>query len=86
MAPVMWGLFALAVWADRLFRHNYSDKFPPPTSTDFTRAAMVLWIAVLTPVAVGLVAAAVAFRKSDTEREWETRTELQPAAGNPGRG
>lgn len=64
MAPVMWALLQLAHWADRLFAWQYSPEyFSPPTAADFTRAAIVFWGALLTPIFIGLVAAIVAFRK-----------------------
>ncbi|MBT5608760.1 MAG: hypothetical protein HN742_31865 [Lentisphaerae bacterium] len=65
MAPVMLVLFKLVCWADCLHAHNYDPyEIPPPTATDFTRAAIVFWGALLTPLVVGLVAAVVAFRRS----------------------
>jgi len=63
MAPVMCGLLQLVIWADRLHAWQYSSNFAPPTTADFTRAAVVFWGALLTPIAVGLVAAVMAFRR-----------------------
>jgi hypothetical protein len=63
MAPVMWALWRLVASADRLFAWQYSDKYAPPTTADYTRAAITFWGALLTPVVVGSVAAVVAFRR-----------------------
>jgi hypothetical protein len=63
MAPVMWGLLQMVIWADRLHAWQYSPEYAPPTATDFTRAAVVFWVALLTPITAGLVAAVVAFRR-----------------------
>jgi len=63
MAPVMWGLFRLVLWADRLHAWRYFQNYPPPTAADFTRAAVVFWASVLTPIVVGFVVAIVAFRR-----------------------
>ena len=63
MVPVMWGLFRLVIWADRLHAWQYSQKYPPPTPTAFTRAAVVYWTSLLTPVLVGCVAAIMSFRR-----------------------
>lgn len=35
MAPVMWGLFELVCWVDRLFAWEYSPEYDPPTRVDF---------------------------------------------------
>ena len=63
MAPVMWGLLQLVIWADRLHAWQYSPNYAPPATADFTRAAVVFWGTLLTPIFVGLVAAIVAFRR-----------------------
>lgn len=63
MAPVMYGLFRLVCWADCLHGWRYSPECEPPAPADYTRAAVVFWGSLLTPLGVGLVAAAEAFRK-----------------------
>ena len=71
MAPVMWGLFNLAIWADRLHAWHYPPpKYPPPTAVDYTHAAVVFWGALLIPVVVGLATAVVAFRRKYPAR-WQ---------------
>ncbi len=71
MAPVMWGLLQLVIWADRLYAWEYSPKYAPPTAVDLTRAAFVFWGALLTPILVGLAAAILAFRRKHLPR-WPT--------------
>ena len=63
MAPVMWGLLQMVIWADRLHAWQYSAEYAPPEAADFARAAVVFWGALLTPIFVGLVAAVMAFRR-----------------------
>ncbi|MBN2561673.1 MAG: hypothetical protein JXQ75_12165 [Phycisphaerae bacterium] len=63
MAPVMWALLRLVVWADRLYAWQYSPRYAPPTPADYARAAVVFGMASLTPVLVGLAAAVAAFRR-----------------------
>jgi hypothetical protein len=55
--------------ADRLFAWQYSDKFDPPTTADYVRAAVTFWGAFLTPAVVGLTAAIVTFRR-DRRAQW----------------
>jgi hypothetical protein len=62
-APAMWGLHHLVCWADRLYAWEYSDKYPPPTAEDFTRAAIVFWASFLIPLVTACVAAIVAFHR-----------------------
>jgi hypothetical protein len=69
MAPVMYALWWLVFSADRLFAWQYSDKFDPPTTADYVRAAVTFWGALLTPVGVGLTAAIVTFRR-DRRAQW----------------
>ena len=66
MAPVMYGLFRLVCWADCLHSWQDSCKYDPlklATATEYTRAAIVFWGALLTPLVVGLIAAVVVFRR-----------------------
>jgi len=63
MAPAMWGLHQLVIWADRLHAWQYSDKFARPTAADFSRAAVVFWASLLIPLLAGCVAAILAFRR-----------------------
>jgi hypothetical protein len=65
MAPVMWGLLQTVIWADRLHAWQYSSEYAPPGAADSTRAAVVFWGALLTPMCVGLVAAVMAFRREE---------------------
>jgi hypothetical protein len=71
MAPVMWGLWRLVVWADRLHAWQYSAQYAPPTEIDYARAAIVFWGALATPLLVGFAACVVAFRREYQER-WPT--------------
>ena len=63
MAPVMWALWRFVRSADRLHAWQYSDEYSAPTPADHTYAALAFWMAVLTPILVGLVAAMAAFRR-----------------------
>ena len=68
MAPVMWVLWRLVLSADRLHAWQYNPDVAPPTTSDFSRAAITFWVALLTPVIVGLTAAAIAFRRKQPSR------------------
>lgn len=68
MAPVMYGLIRLVIWADRLHAWMYSTKYAPPTETDIIRAAIVFWGALAVPFIIGLIAAVWAFRKKSPAR------------------
>ncbi len=68
MAPVMGVLWWLVLSADRLHAWQYYPDVAPPTASDYTRAAITFWGALLTPVVVGLTAAAIAFRRKQPAR------------------
>ncbi len=68
MAPVMGVLWWLVGSADRLHAWQYNPDVAPPTASDYTRAAITFWVALLTPVVVGLTAAAIAFLRKQPSR------------------
>ena len=68
LAPVMWALWRLVLWADRLHKWQYNPNVPPPTTSDYTRAAITFWVALLTPVVIGLAAAVIAFCRKQPSR------------------
>ena len=68
MAPVMWVLWRLVLSADRLYAWQYNPNVAPPTTSDYTHASITFWGALLTPVVVGLTAAAIAFRRRQASR------------------
>jgi hypothetical protein len=67
MAPVMGALYRLSIWAARLYDPYYFPQlYPPATSVDYTRAAVVFGFSALFPILVGLGAAVVAYRRKHT--------------------
>ncbi len=68
MAPVMWVLWWLVLSADRLYKWQYNPDVAPPTASDYSRAAITFWGALLTPVVVGLTAAVIAFCRKQPSR------------------
>ena len=69
MSPIMYGLFRLVCWADCLHTWHYSGgRIPPPTTADFTRAAIVYWAFLLIPVFIGCVAAFMSFQQRNSAR------------------
>ena len=64
MSPIMYGLFRLVCWADCLHAWQYSHgRIPPPTTVDYTRAAIVYWAFLLTPIIIGCIVAFFSFRR-----------------------
>jgi hypothetical protein len=59
----------LVIWADCLHSWHYSSKYDPPATVDYTRAAIVFWGALLTPMLIGLIMSVVAFRR-DYPARW----------------
>jgi len=62
MIPLMWMFLHMAISA------KYATTRPVPSAADRTRAAAVLWSTSATPAVLGLLAAAVAFRRKLTPR------------------